>query len=227
MKFSVPRDNPDSLLIYIWKIIDISHLYYDDLLYKLVFDYFLFRPDEASSFVDDALKSGILIEDQNKLLTLSDDLNRRFQEWQKKRRLEIKKNILTRKKRKNVVKKIQNNNKSTFNQLLMKITDSAALNRAVTISDDAVNILNADKKEGLLEAKIKGSKEHGYLININTKEKTLIHNCHDFETRRAKAKTFCKHLIKLFLTLKRENEELALFFLESIINQINNWDFTS
>lgn len=227
MKFNVPRNNPDDMLFYIWKILDLPHIYYEDLLYKLVFDYFLFTPDEALLFLDNSLTSGLLIKDQNKQLALSDNLYQDFLKWQKERQLEIQNKILARKKRYKAVKKIQNNYKSTFNQLLKKITDSAALNRAVTLSDEAVNIFNVDKKEGLLEAKIKGSKEESYIININVKEKTLIHNCHDFETRRAKAKMFCKHLIKLFLTLKKDNENLALYFLENIIKQVNDWDFSS
>jgi uncharacterized Zn finger protein len=111
--------------------------------------------------------------------------------------------------------------------LLKKVIDSAALNRAVTVSDNAVEIQKINKKEGFLEAKIKGSKEESYFVIINIKEKTLLHNCHDFETRRAKTKKFCKHLIKLFLTLKKKNEEIALYFLENIIKQINNWEFSS
>ena len=227
MKFSIPRDNPDNLLIYIWKIVDLPYIYYDDLLYKLIFEYFIFTPDEASSFIDNALKNRLLIQENNKILSLSEDLNQLFIEWQTQRRLEIKKNILTRKKRNITIKKIQINKKTNFNLLLKKIIDSGALNRAVTISDDSVNFLKIDKQQGLLEAKIKGRKEESYIVFININEKRLIHNCHDFEARRSKAKMFCKHLIKLFLTLKRENEELALYFLEHIINQINDWEFTS
>jgi len=227
MKFSIPRNNLDEMLIYIWKIVDLPYIYYEDLLYKLIFEYFIFMPDEASSFIDDALKNGLLVQDKNKILSLSNDLYQHFLEWQKKRKLEIENNILNRKKRNKTLKIIQNNNENQFNQLLKKIIDSAALNRAVTVSDDAVEILNVDKEKGLLEAKIKGTKEERYIIIINIKKKALIHNCHDFETRRAKNKKFCKHLIKLFLTLKRENEELALYFLKPIINQINDWDFSS
>ncbi|TFG16681.1 MAG: hypothetical protein EU531_05750 [Promethearchaeota archaeon] len=227
MKFSIPRDNPDEMLLYIWKIVDLPYIYYDDLIYKVVFEYFIFMPDEVISFIGDALNKKLLVQDKNTLIRLSNDLNQKFLEWQKLRRIEIKTNSFSRKKRNATVKRIQNNNGNKFNQLLKRITDSAALNRAVSVSDDAVEILNVDKNEGFLDAKIKGTKEDSYIVNINVKEKTLIHNCHDFETRRAKSKKFCKHLIKLFLTLKRDDEELALYFLENIINQINDWVFSS
>ncbi|MEJ2295173.1 MAG: hypothetical protein P8Y23_10435, partial [Candidatus Lokiarchaeota archaeon] len=125
------------------------------------------------------------------------------------------------------VQKIQINSGDKFNKLLKKIIDSAALNRAVIVSDDAIDIIKVDKAKGVLEAIIKGTKEESYIVNINLEKRILLHNCHDFETRRAKIKYFCKHLIKLFLILKKENPELAIYFLEKIIKQINNWEFSS
>ncbi|TFG03855.1 MAG: hypothetical protein EU542_00605 [Promethearchaeota archaeon] len=227
MRFNIPRNNLDEMVIYIWKIIDLPYILYNDLLFNVIFEYFIFTPDEASLFIDDVLKKKLLVQEKNSLLRLSDDLNQKFLKWQKERRFEIKKNLTNYRKRNKTVRRVENNNESKFNVLLKKVIDSAALNRAVTVSDDAVEIQNINKKEGFLEAKIKGSKEESYFVIINIKEKTLLHNCHDFETRRAKTKKFCKHLIKLFLTLKKKNEEIALYFLENIIKQINNWEFSS
>jgi hypothetical protein len=227
MRFNIPRNNLDEMVIYIWKIVDLPYILYDDLLFNVIFEYFIFTPDEASLFIEDVLKKKLLIQETNSLLRLSDDLNQIFLKWQKERRFEIKKNLTNYRKRNKTVRRVENNNESKFNVLLKKVIDSAALNRAVTVSDNAVEIQKINKKEGFLEAKIKGSKEESYFVIINIKEKTLLHNCHDFETRRAKTKKFCKHLIKLFLTLKKKNEEIALYFLENIIKQINNWEFSS
>jgi len=227
MRFNIPRNNLDEMVIYIWKIVDLPYILYDDLLFNVIFEYFIFTPDEASLFIDDVLKKKLLIQEKNSLLRLSDDLNQKFLKWQKERRFEIKKNLTNYRKRNKTVRRVENNNESKFNVLLKKVIDSAALNRAVTVSDNAVEIQKINKIEGFLEAKIKGSKEESYFVIINIKEKTLLHNCHDFETRRAKTKKFCKHLIKLFLTLKKKNEEIALYFLENIIKQINNWEFSS
>ncbi len=227
MKISVPRDNPDDIILYTWKIIDLPYISYEDLLYKIIFEYSLFDPKEASLFLDNALTKGLLVQEENSLLKLSDELNQKFKEWQKMRQIKIKENIMNRKNREKVVKKIQINNENKFNHLIKKIADEGALNRAVTVSDDALDITIIDKKKGILKAEIKGTSEKSYIVNINIKERKLLHNCHDFETRRAKAKMFCKHLIKLFLYIKKQNEELAIYFLENIINQINNWDFSS
>jgi hypothetical protein len=227
MKISIPRDNPEDMILYTWKIIDLPSISYEDLLYKVIFEYYIFDPKEASLFIDDALTKGLLVSEENSLIRLSDELSQKFKEWQKLRQLKIKENIMNRKKREKVVKGIQINNENNFNHLIKKIADNRALNRAVTISDDALDITIINKKKGVLEAEIKGTSEKSYIVNINIKEQRLLHNCHDFETRRAKAKMFCKHLIKLFLYLKKENEELAIYFLENIINQINDWDFSS
>jgi hypothetical protein len=227
MKISVPRNNPEDMILYTWKIIDLPSISYEDLLYKVIFEYYIFNPKDASLFIDDALTNGLLISEENSLIRLSDELSQKFKEWQKLRQLKIKENIMNRKKREKVVKRIQINNENKFNHLIKKISDNGALNRAVTISDDALDITIINKKKGILEAEIKGTSEKNYIVNININEQILLHNCHDFETRRAKAKMFCKHLIKLFLYLKKENEELAIYFLENIISQINDWDFSS
>ncbi len=227
MKLTIPRDNPDEMLLYIWKIIDLPYISYDDLLYKIIFEFFIYLPKEAISFLNNALKSGLLIEDENSNFRLSDKLYRKFKIWQKGRQLEIEENMKSQKKRNNVIKEIEMNNGNKFNSFLKKLIDNGALNRAVSVSDDAINIITHDKNAGIIEAKIKGSKEKNYIVKISIKEKYIRHNCHDFETRRAKTKTFCKHLIKLFLLLKKEDENLAIYFLEKIINQINEWEFSS
>jgi hypothetical protein len=227
MRFSVPRGDVDEMLLYIWKIIDLPNISYEDFLYKIIFEYFIFTPKDASSFIDSALSKGSLVRDEKSNVNLSDDLNQKFIEWQEKRQEEIKNNIKSLKKRAKIVRNLQNDDENKFNHILKKIVDDSALNRAVSVPDDAINLEKIDKKNGVLEAKIKGSEENVYNVKINLKEKTIFHNCHDFKTRRAKQKMFCKHLVKLFLKLKRENEDLAIYFLENIINKIKAWDFSS
>ena len=56
-------------------------------------------------------------------------------------------------------------------------------------------------------------------------EKILKHDCHDFQTKRAQNKKFCKHLAKLFLLLKEKDEKRATLFLENITKDVNKWDF--
>jgi hypothetical protein len=90
MKITVPRDNPDDMILYTWKIIDLPYISYEDLLYKVIFEYFIFDPKEASLFIDDALTNGLLVQNENSLLRLSDELDQRLKEWQKMRKIKIK-----------------------------------------------------------------------------------------------------------------------------------------
>ncbi len=76
-----------------------------------------------------------------------------------------------------------------------------------------------------MKAEVQGSQKIPYNIDINISEKVIKHNCHDFRTKRAVNKKFCKHLAKLFLLLKIKNADLASYFLESITKDINNWNF--
>jgi hypothetical protein len=173
MKFSVPRDHPDEMVLYVWKIVDLPYIFKDNLLYNLIFKYFIFTPDKASAFIDDALKQGYLVQDKN-FIRLSNELDQKHMEWQKKRNREIKNNLISRKKRTIAVQKIQINSGDKFNKLLKKIIDSAALNRAVIVSDDAIDIIKVDKAKGVLEAIIKGTKEESYIVNINLEKRILF-----------------------------------------------------
>ena len=58
-------------------------------------------------------------------------------------------------------------------------------------------------------------------------KKLIKHNCHDFETRRSKNKTFCKHLAKFIMLLKEDDQEFTEKFLKNLANDIENWEFTS
>ena len=93
--------------------------------------------------------------------------------------------------------------KSTnFSVLINAFVDKGTLNRSVSVSDTAFEILKFDRSKGIIKSKVKGSKEETYIIEIDIDAKILRHTCHDFESRRADMKKFCKHIAKLFLLLK-------------------------
>ena len=104
--------------------------------------------------------------------------------------------------------------------------DKGTINKTVSISDEDFAITEFSFEKGIIKTEVTGSKKEPYLIEINTKNQKLIHNCHDFETRRLENKKFCKHLAKLFLLLKEKDEESATNFLSEIAENINKWEFT-
>ena len=95
-------------------------------------------------------------------------------------------------------------------------------NGQITISNSSFEILEYDYSKGIINSKVAGSKEESYVIEINTNEKILKHNCHDFESRRAENKKFCKHIVTLFLILKEKNEKIADSFLNKIAEEIGD-----
>jgi len=227
VNFTIPRNNNSEMVLYIWKVIELPSISLSDLLYELSFELFLFSPNGASKFIQKVVDNNFLIEVPNNKFKLSHNLEQKLKNWHIKRKSQILKKIESSKKETQEIDNFENNNLNKFNILLKAFLDKGTLNRAVTVSDSAFNIIKFDPKSNIIEAEVKGSKDALYNIKISINDKFIKHNCQDFQTNRAKNKTFCKHLAKLFLLLKTKNEKSALFFLESITNEINNWDFLS
>lgn len=227
MNFAIPRNNNSEMVLYIWKIIDIPIISQNDLLYKISFELFLFPPNEAISFINNCLDNQLLVKDNNLNFTLSKNLNQQLKNWQKKRKKAVLKKIVSSKQITQIQSDTGKEKSTNFNVLINSFTDKGTLNRSVSISDTAFEILECDSAKGILKSRVKGSKEESYIIEINTKKKLVCHNCHDFVTRRADNKKFCKHLTKLFLLLKDKDETIAEFFLSKLAKNINTWDFTS
>ncbi|MFX1378493.1 MAG: hypothetical protein ACFFA4_05320 [Promethearchaeota archaeon] len=224
MNLAIPRTNISEKLFYIWKIIDLPFISYNDLLFRISYDLFLEPPEKAKAFINKCIEEQLLIKDNNNHLKLSENLKKRLIEWQKKRKMEIIENIDT----ENKVKQLKNDiskESTNFSVLISAFVDKSTLNRSVSVSDAAFEKLEYDCSKGIIKSKVQGSKEEVYLIEINTNDKFIHHNCHDFETRRADNKKFCKHLAKLFLLLKDKNQNLAEFFLGKIAENIDSWDF--
>ncbi|MFX0002258.1 MAG: hypothetical protein ACFE9C_14120 [Candidatus Hodarchaeota archaeon] len=226
MNLAIPRNNPSEMLLYIWKIIDLPFILRKDLLYRISFDLFLDPPEKVEKFIDKCIDDKLLIKDYNQNFRLSEDLNNQLLNWQEKRKIEVLQKIKTASK----IERLKNDiskDSTNFSVLINAFVDKGTLNRSVSISDAAFEMLRYDRSKGYIKSKVKGSKEESYQIEIDINNKIIRHNCHDFETRRAENKKFCKHLIKLFLLLKDKNESLGEFFLSKIAEDIDLWDFTA
>lgn len=225
MNFAIPRQDNTELLLYLWKIIDLPYIHFDDLLYKISYELFLFPPEKATAFIKNLLKENLLTEDDNRVISLSITLNKRMLLWQTDRKNKVIGKINSVKKRRLLTTKIENDEKSSFSLILKSFSDKNTLNRAVNISDKDFDIQELDVEKGRIKSSVAGSKEDSYYIEVDLKEKLLKHNCHDFKTRRSKNKQFCKHLARLFLLLKEKNEQSAEFFLKELAKNIEEWEF--
>jgi hypothetical protein len=227
VNFAIPRKNDSEMVLYIWKIIELPSISLRDLLYELSFELSLFSPNGASQFIQKVVDNNFLIEAPNNMVKLSPNLEQKLKNWHIKRKAQILKKIESFKKETQEIDNFDKNNVNKFNTLLKAFLDKGTINRAVTVSDSAFNIIKFDPKSKIIKAEVKGSSDAPYHIEISINDKFIKHNCHDFQTNRAKNKKFCKHLAKLFLLLKKKNEKSASFFLERITSEINNWDFLS
>ncbi|MFX0104066.1 MAG: hypothetical protein ACFE75_01075 [Candidatus Hodarchaeota archaeon] len=227
MNFVIPRKDNTEMLLYIWKIIDLPSISLSDLIYKITFDFFLLPPDKSIDFINTCINNKYLVKDDNQDLRLSSALNQKLNNWQIKRKNEILQKIKSAKKIAQLKNDIKKKDTSNFSVLINSFADKGTLNRSVSVSDAAFELLAYDHAKGIIKSKVAGSKKESYIIEIDTNEKLLRHNCHDFESRRAENKKFCKHLTKLFLLLKEKNENSAELFLNEIAENIDKWDFST
>lgn len=225
MNFAIPRKNYSEMIFYIWKLIELPHISKTDLLYMISFETFLFSPKDADIFIRKAINNGSLKVDNNNNISLSEELALELKKWHKKRRVDILEKI---KKSTSIVqniKKFKENSSNKFNTILKAFLDTGTINRAVLVSDSSIKINTFDPRKKLIQAEVEGSKKTPYIIEISTLEKVVKHDCHDFQTKRAQNKKFCKHLAKLFLLLKEKDEKGATLILEAITKDINKWKF--
>ena len=227
MNFAIPRKSETEFLLYIWKIIGLPMISKNDLIYEISFKLFFDSPEKANLFVDKSIKNNNLVKDDIENLSLSQNLKKNLQSWQIKRKRAILNKVINRNDEISM-----NNNQileddSNYNALLKAFLDKGTINRAAILSDDNFNINEFDYKNGIIKVEFVGINESSYNIEINTKNKTLVHNCQDFQERRAADKKFCKHLAKLFLMLKDKDSVSALKFLREIAENINDYKFLS
>ena len=103
---------------------------------------------------------------------------------------------------------------SSFEGLLRGFIDVSRLEKAKAIDDNEL-MINLDSPERV-EAEVR---EYHIIIDFTTK--TILHDCADWN-KGLPAKRFCKHIGKLFLSLKRQK---ATALLENIKDQKESWQF--
>ncbi|MFX1238875.1 MAG: DUF2240 family protein [Promethearchaeota archaeon] len=227
MDFTIPHNNAPELALYIWKIINIPLISENDLLFELSFKLNILSPEKAKFFLNECIKKKILEKNKENLIKLSPSIAKNLQDWQQKRRKSICRKINQKNKTKFEVEKIENSNNSDFGALIKSFSEKVVLNRAVAISDESFKFTEYNIEEGRITARVKGTKTESYKIEFNLEKRYLRHNCYDYTERKSKEKRFCKHLTKFFLLLNSRDEMASISFLEKIVEEIEDWDFSS
>jgi len=227
MNFSIPRNKPSELVLYIWKIIDLPEISYNELLYKICFELFILSPRKAAEFIELSIENEFFLKNSKGNLLLSQSLRDALQKWQIKRRNMIKDNLSL-----NSVEGGSNNNEmrekgSNFNTLIKAFLDKSTINKAAILSESDFNFSKLNVNDGIIKAEVTGAHKKIYNLIIDRTNKQIDHNCDDFKTKKARNKKFCKHLAKLFLIMKEKDEKSTTSLLEEIAQNINNWEFHS
>ena len=98
--------------------------------------------------------------------------------------------------------------------LLLKLTDAARFERGRDIEDQELAI--AESSEDMIKATVRD-----YAIELSLDGKTLKHNCDDWR-KGLTVRRFCKHVVKLFLSLQSDQ---AREILKDIIENKDVWAF--
>ncbi len=115
--------------------------------------------------------------------------------------------------------------KDEFWQILRNLSSKTILERANSISNDCIQIIEINKEVGLINALVQGNGIIPYNLNINISESSLYdiihHDCPDYLARKKMSNKFCKHIVKFFSILNHQDSELATSILNKIYSKIN------
>lgn len=105
---------------------------------------------------------------------------------------------------------------ATFDELMRYFTAAGRLERARSISDDQLAISRATGER--VEATLRE-----YRIMIDTRSKSIMHDCADWE-KIISTKKLCKHIAKLLLSIDKQQ---ATGILRGLYSQKDSWQFTT
>lgn len=218
-----PYSNDKAMLLYIWTIvgkqksIDIGDLFF------IIFDTQIYQSSEAKDFIGKMVEKGYL-KAKNSNLVLRDDLFRELEKWQKNRRKAITEAMLeARKQRHERLKEeiVKRKERTAFAVLFSQFADERTLQRALAVSRRSIDILKDGNK---FFGKIYGSKEYNFIIDPDNR--VVSHDCPDYTGRRMPIKTFCKHLVRMFVILMRSYPEETKKILVNMGLNLQDWFFT-
>lgn len=104
--------------------------------------------------------------------------------------------------------------RENIDALLLKLTNKARLERGIEIDDGELFV--EETPDGVVRARIRE-----YTIELDPEEKVLRHDCDDYR-KGLGIKRICKHIAKLFMSLRREKADEIL---RDMIQNKDDWTF--
>jgi HD superfamily phosphohydrolase YqeK len=113
-----------------------------------------------------------------------------------------------------------------FEELFKNFANSNTINRAASVSNNSIRILEIDKEIGFIDAEIQGNSIIPYKLSIDITKRNYFdvinHNCPDFLARKKPNNKFCKHIAKFFLNLSDQDPEYAIMILAELKSKISS-----
>lgn len=235
MDIDIPSDEK-KLFKQIWKINGLQNKPLDELVFDVSYKMNLnYPPSWISKKIKIGLEKRYLIKKGNKI-ALSDELLSDL----KKENILLRNNFKKMFPTQCIEDRIEDNierwrftqgksqaqavDSSEFNNLMKSVFNKEEIARGQSVESKKVHYFIQDDEKLLLEATVDGSKGEKYILNIDLKNKTIIHDCHDFVTNRISQKEFCKHFFRTLIGFKTTNPKLGMKILESLKNR-QNWKF--
>ncbi|MFX0024564.1 MAG: HD domain-containing protein [Candidatus Hermodarchaeota archaeon] len=112
-----------------------------------------------------------------------------------------------------------------FEELFKNFANSNTINRAASVSNSSIRILEINKERGFIDAEIQGNSIVPYKLSIDISKRysydIINHNCPDFLARKKPNNKFCKHIAKFFLNLCKQDPEFAIMLLTEFNSKIS------
>ena len=112
-----------------------------------------------------------------------------------------------------------------FERLIKDLASKTTIERANSISDKRIRILSIDKEVGLINADVQGNSIVPYKIILDLSQENLpniiYHDCPDYLARKKPNNKFCKHVMKFFLLLMRDDPDFTLKLLNQLHKKIH------
>jgi len=103
-----------------------------------------------------------------------------------------------------------------LDELLQRFVGSARFERAKSIPQDLVSLSSLDGD--MISGNVKQ-----YSVQIDLKNKIITHDCDDWK-KNMRAKLMCKHLAKVFMTIRKDK---ATEILRRILAEKDDWAFNA
>ncbi|MHA1819243.1 MAG: hypothetical protein ACTSU2_13375 [Promethearchaeota archaeon] len=113
-----------------------------------------------------------------------------------------------------------------YNELIKKALTPDEINHGKEISIDLIHITNIDETNKIITFNIESTKsQNTYNLVINLKDRSITHDCMDFQKRKKFKKLLCKHFLRSLQKLRKINPNLLYEFLLDFAENRENWFF--